>query len=176
MNKKFYVIAGVVALTMTGSAYAQDHGPDRGRMSMDRGMSMMDTDKNGTVEKSEFEAMIAKRFAETDSDGNGITFAEYSAKSASDRAARDEKRSERKAARDKKMAENAERHAERSAERLKKRFDNMDENSDGTVSAEEYNASGAKMFDRMDRNDDGILNDRRSRGKRGGRDHKPDQT
>ena len=153
MNRSIYIITGVLALTFTGVAMSQDADP-RGRM------AELDTDGNGTIEKSEFTAMFDKRYAETDTNGGGITFAEYEAKIASDRAEREARREERR-------AENSDERAERSAERTKKRFERLDADSDGTVSAEEYKTAGENMFDRMDRNDDGILNDRRGRGERG---------
>lgn len=182
MKKSIYVISSIIALSIAGVAISQDRG-HRGR-----DMSEMDTDGNGTVEKSEFTAMLDKRFAETDTDGGGITMDEYQAKSDADRAARDERRAEKRAEKAEKRAEKKEMRAERSEERskerdekmntrLKERFDGMDENGDGTVSAEEYKAAGDKMFDRMDRDNDGILNDRRGRNHRGDHrgDHKGDR-
>lgn len=170
MNKSIYVITGVLALSVSGIAMSQHRGPDRG-------MSEMDTDGNGTVEKSEFSAMLDKRYAETDTDGGGITLEEYQAKQDADRAARDARREEGRAERDERRAEkkaeratrSEERDAERAsrdAERTKKRFESMDADGDGRVSADEYKAAGDQMFDRMDRNDDGILNDRGERGRR----------
>lgn len=168
MNKKIYMIAGVIAFSITGAAIAQEMERERGQH---RGMSMMstmDTDGNGTIEKSEFEAMLTKRFSETDTNNDGITFEEYSNKAEADRAARAAKRSEMKEKRAQKKAEmadkRAERMGERMGERMKNRFDAMDADNDGVISGDEYNAAGQKMFDRMDRDDDGILNDRHRRG------------
>jgi Ca2+-binding EF-hand superfamily protein len=158
MKKSIYVVSGVIALTIAGVAVSQDRGHGRD-------MSEMDTDGNGTVEKSEFAAMYNKRFAETDGNGNGISLDEYKAKSDADRA---ERRAEKSAKKDEKRAERSKERAEKDAERLKERFGRLDENGDGTVTAEEYKAAGEKMFDRMDRDDDGILNDRR--GRRGDKD------
>lgn len=183
MKKSIYVVSSIIALSIAGVAISQDRGPGRG-------MSEMDTDDNGSVDKSEFAAMLDKRFAETDTNGGGITMDEYQAKSDADRAARAEsheaRREEKRAEKEEKRAEKKEMRAERSEERskerdekmnvrLKERFESMDENGDGTVSAEEYKAAGDKMFDRMDRDNDGILNDRRSRSHRGDRD-KGDRT
>lgn len=166
MKKSIYLITGVLALSVAGLAISQDRGPGRG-------MRQMDTDGNGNVEKAEFVAMFEKRFSETDTDNNGITFEEYSAKAEVDRAAwkarRAERRTEREATREERSAE----REAKMAERLQERFSRLDENRDGTVTAAEYAAAGDKMFDRMDRNDDGVLNDRRGRGepsRRGGRD------
>jgi hypothetical protein len=155
MKKTVYVITGVIALALTGTVLAQQGGPGRG-------MSAMDTDKNGTVEKSEFTAMFDRRYAETDQNNDGISFDEYQAKSAADREARNARREERR-------AENSESDAEKRAERLQKRFEGLDADIDGKVTAAEYKAAGERMFDRMDRNKDGILNDRRDRGNRGNR-------
>lgn len=171
MTKSIYIMTGVFALSIAGTALAQDR---------DRGMSMMDTDGNGTVEKSEFKAMFEKRFAETDKDGGGISFDEYKAKSIADRAEREarraENRAEREAKKEEKRAERAKnkgerdaKRVERDAERMQKRFESLDADGNGSVSSEEYNAAGDKMFDRMDRNGDGILNDRRDRGPRDGK-------
>lgn len=155
MKKTVYVITGVIALALTGTVLAQQGGPG-GRM------SEMDTDKNGTIEKSEFAAMFDRRYAETDQNNDGISFDEYKAKSDADRAARNARREERR-------SENAEGNAEKRAERLQKRFEGLDADNDGSVTAEEYKAAGERMFDRMDRNSDGILNDRRrGKGNRGG--------
>lgn len=173
MNKSIYVITGVLAMTLSGAAMSQE-GDQR------RGMSEMDTDGNGTVEKSEFAAMFDKRFAETDTNGGGITLEEYQAKQDADRAERDARREEGRAERDERRAErDAERaerseereaeRAERDAERTQRRFESMDADGNGTISADEYKAVGDRMFERMDRDGDGILNDRRSRGERGRR-------
>ncbi|MBT5072495.1 MAG: hypothetical protein HOJ34_11510 [Kordiimonadaceae bacterium] len=159
MNKSIYVITGVIALSISGAAMSQDRGQSRG-------MSAMDTDGNGTVEKSEFSAMFDKRFAETDTNGGGITLEEYLAKQAADRAARDERREAQRDEREERRAEQSEERAARDAERTKKRFDSMDADGNGSISADEYNAVGERMFDRMDRDSDGILNDRRGRGER----------
>lgn len=169
MRKSIYVITGVLALSVAGFAISQERGPGRG-------MSQMDTDGNGTVEKAEFKAMFEKRYAETDTNNDGITLEEYQVKAEADRAAWQERRAERRAEREAKKAEKEankeERSAEREAkmaERLQERFNRLDEDNDGKVTAEEYASAGNKMFERMDRNDDGILNDRRDRGERGRR-------
>ena len=47
----------------------------------------MDTDGNGTLEKAEFLAIFEKRFSETHTDNNGITFDEYTAKAEANLAA-----------------------------------------------------------------------------------------
>ncbi|MDG1707759.1 MAG: hypothetical protein P8H03_03310, partial [Emcibacteraceae bacterium] len=139
MRKSIYVVSGIIALTIAGVAVSQDRGRDRG-------MSEMDTDGNGTVEKSEFIAMFDKRYAETDSNGNGISIEEYKARSDADRAERAERRSERRAEKksekEEKRAERSEERAEKDAKRLQERFDRLDENSDGTVTADEYKAAG----------------------------------
>ncbi len=166
MNKTIYVITGVIALALSSTAFAQQGG-QRGRM------SSMDTDGNGTVEKSEFAAMIDKRFAETDKNNDGISMDEYQARIDADRAAREARRSERRAERETQRAENADERAAKRAERTKARFDGMDADNNGMISAEEYKASGERMFDRMDRNNDGILNDRRGRGNRDGNGRGP---
>lgn len=167
MKKTIYIISGIAALTIAGVAVSQN---------MDRGgfMARLDTDGNGTVEKSEFAAMYDKRYAETDTNGGGISLDEYKVKLQADREERDARREERRAEKKAKKEENSEERkanrAERNAERIEKRFASMDADGNGEVSAEEYKAAGDKMFDRMDRNDDGILNDRRrGRGDRDGR-------
>lgn len=160
MNKTIYVLTGVLAVSIAGTAMSQDRG----------GMRGMDTNENGTVEKSEFDAMMDKRFAETDTNGGGITLEEYQAKSAADAEAWRERREARRQEKDEKRAEREAERSERMAERLKSRFDRLDANEDGTVTAEEYKAATDKMFERMDRDGDGILNDRPRRSdRRGGR-------
>ncbi len=161
MYKSIFVVSSIAALTFGSSALAQQ-----------RGMSEMDTDGNGTIEKSEFTAMLEKRFAETDTNGGGISMEEYTAKAEADRAERQARREARRAEREENREEREAARAERNAERLKARFDRMDADGNGTISQEEYSAAGDAMFDRMDRNDDGILNDRRGRGERRGRDNR----
>lgn len=172
MRKSIYLLSGVLALTVAGVALSQDRMRGMGSDMHDR-MSEMDADGNGSVEKSEFMAMFDKRFSETDTDNNGITFEEYQAKSEADRLERramhDERRAERDAKRDEKRAEKSLEREAKAAEHLKSRFDRLDTDGNGTVTAEEYKAVGEKMFERMDRDKDGILNDRRGRGDR---DHK----
>ncbi len=166
MKKSIYVISGVIAMSAASIAMSQNAGP--------RGfMADADMDKNGTIEKSEFEAMYNKRYAETDQNGDGITFEEYESKVAADREAwrerRDEMRAQRQAEKEENREARAAERAERNAERTKRRFESLDADGNGTVSEEEYKMAGEKMFDRMDRNNDGILNDRRDRGDRRGR-------
>ncbi len=164
MYKSIYVVTSIAVLPIGSSAFAQDR---------DSWLGEGDTDGNGTVEKSEFVAMYEKRYAETDTDGGGISLEEYTARVEADRAERNARREARRAERAAEKEENREeretRRAERNAERTKSRFDRMDADGNGSISAEEYSAAGSSMFDRMDRNDDGILNDRRSRGERRGR-------
>lgn len=167
MKKTIYIFSGIAALTVAGVAVSQN---------MDRGgfMARIDTDGNGTIEKSEFAAMYDKRYGETDTNGDGISLDEYKVKLQADReernARREEMRAQRKAEKEENREERAANRDERNAERTEKRFASMDADGNGTVSAEEYKAAGDKMFDRMDRDDDGILNDRRrGRGDRGGR-------
>ena len=154
MNKKLYVITGVLALIISHAALSQDKGPGRD-------MSEMDKDGNSTVEKSEFAAMLNKGYGETDTNGGGISLEEYQAKQHADRAARSERRDADRAERHERRSE---RKAEREAERTKRRFESIDADGNGTISAEEYNAADDRMFERMDRDGDGILNDRRGRG------------
>ncbi|MCC3860647.1 EF-hand domain-containing protein [Pseudemcibacter aquimaris] len=166
MKKTIYVMTGVLAVSIAGVAMSQDRGMMRG----------MDTNENGTVEKSEFDAMMDKRFAETDANGGGITLEEYQAKAEADAAKWQEAREARRKEKEEKRAEKTEERSERMAERMKSRFERLDENGDGVVTAEEYKAAGDKMFERMDRDGDGILNDRHRREGRRGHDRKGDRT
>lgn len=164
MYKSIYLVTSLAALSIGSSAFAQER---------DSWLAEVDTDGNGTVEKSEFVAMYEKRFAETDTNGGGISLEEYTARVQADReernARREARRAERAAEREENREEREARRAERNAERTKSRFDRIDADGNGSISAEEYSAAGSSMFDRMDRNDDGILNDRRSRSERRGR-------
>lgn len=167
MKKTIYIFSGIAAFTIAGVAVSQNS--DRGNF-----VARLDTDGSGTVEKSEFVAMFDKRYAETDTNGDGISLDEYKAKMTADReernARREEMRAQKKAEKEENREERAANRAERMAERTEKRFASMDADGNGTVSADEYKTAGNKMFDRMDRNDDGILNDRRrGRGEKGGR-------
>ena len=161
MKKAIFIVSGIVAVSVAGIAMSQN--ADRKGM---RGgfMDGVDTDGNGTIEKSEFEAMLDQRYSATDTNGDGITLEEYEAKIAADREAWRAKREEMRAQREAEREAKREEMETKRAERTKKRFESMDADGNGTISAEEYKMAGDKMFDRMDRNDDGILNDRRGRG------------
>ena len=113
MNKAVYVLTGVIALTLSSTAFAQQGGQ------------------------------------------------------------REARRSEQRAERETRRTEKADERAAKRAERTKARFDGMDADNNGTISEDEYKASGERMFDRMDRNNDGILNDRRGRGNRDGNSRGP---
>ena len=96
-------------------------------------MDRLDANKDGNVEKSEFMASQAEKFAKLDAAGRGsIAKADFA--EAMEQAAK-----------------------ARRAERVERMFGRLDANSDGVVTREEYLAQGEKRFSRLDRDGNGTL-------------------
>jgi Ca2+-binding EF-hand superfamily protein len=109
-------------------------------------LTEMDADKDGTVTRAEIEAYEAARAAEIDADKDGtITVEEL-------------------------IAHREKMRQQHMAERLKA----MDQNGDGNVSVEEYEAAHAWRMARLDRNGDGKIEPDEMRFRhRGERHHHP---
>jgi hypothetical protein len=109
-------------------------------------LTQMDADKDGTVTRAEIDAHEAARAAEIDADKNGtITVDEL-------------------------IAHHEKMRQQHMAERLKA----MDQNGDGNVSLEEYEAAHTWRMARLDRNGDGKIEPDEMRFRhRGERHHHP---
>ncbi len=135
-------MASIVALSFSTVAFAEDKKHSK-RMSGGHHMmaKKMDTNKDGSVSREEFQAHQNKRFAGVDGNNDkSLTLEEF--------AAHAEKMKEER----KKAIEKAKQA------RMKKMFDALDANGDGKVSQAEFDAKGDRTFIRMDNNDDGVLN------------------
>lgn len=146
MANKVLITALVTGFAMTsgvGAAFAgshEGHGPGGHKNKM---LEMLDTNKDGSISKAEFEAKRSNEFSAADANNDGtVTPAELTA------------------FHEKKMEE-------RKAERQKRMFDRLDTNKDGKVSKEEFEAGG--KFERMDKNNDGKItaDEMQWKGKRG---------
>jgi Ca2+-binding EF-hand superfamily protein len=100
-------------------------------------MAWLDSDGDGTVSRSEFDAGGASRFTESDTDGDGQLSAEEL--EAAHERMREQMRSER---------------AGRHQDRVLARFD-ADDN--GLVSREEFDAARAGLFEQLDADGDGVV-------------------
>ncbi|MEM1364215.1 MAG: histidine kinase [Pseudomonadota bacterium] len=110
------------------------------------GLRAMDTDNSRSISLAEFEAAMASRFAEFDSNGDGTISSEELLAIVS---ASDDRRLERRAA----------------------RIRGLDANWDGQLTSAELQAASASAFERRDINNDGQLDrsDRRGSGRDGGK-------
>ena len=77
VTNKIYLIASILALSIGSNVLSQGRGAPP---------ASIDTNGNGTVEKSEFSAMHDQRFATMDLDANGISFDEFKAKEMADKS------------------------------------------------------------------------------------------
>jgi len=106
-------------------------------------LDLYDRNKDGAVDREEFDAVRAASFAATDTDGNGtLSLAEYTAEF---EGRLDQQRQRVRA------------DAERQA---RVRFASLDKDTDGRMTFAEYQLSGKRMFDRADSNGDGVVDAR----------------
>jgi Ca2+-binding EF-hand superfamily protein len=139
----------LTALALVGGfaavSLADDMGKHEGRHGhWDRMMlTEMDADKDGTVTSAEIKAHEAAQAAEIDADKNGTITAEEL------------------------IAHHEKMRQQHMAERLKA----MDQNGDGNVSVEEYEAAQTWRMARLDRNGDGKIEPDEMRHHRGERHH-----
>lgn len=132
------LVASVAAIG-TGAAIA--HGKDgdkhggKGRhheKMVERMFERMDTDKDGSISKAEFDAAKKARFTRADANGDGKISLEEMTTEAQERAAK---------------------HAER-------HFAKLDKDGDGAVTAEEMEEARpghGDMFAKLDKNEDGMI-------------------
>jgi Ca2+-binding EF-hand superfamily protein len=106
-------------------------------------LELYDANKDGVVDRAEFDAARAATFAATDTDGDGsLSQAEYTAEFTH---RLDQQRA--------KVRADAERQAG-------VRFGALDTDKDGRMTFAEYQASGKRMFTRADSNGDGVVDAR----------------
>jgi Ca2+-binding EF-hand superfamily protein len=142
------------ALTIAGGFAAVSLADDMGKHEGRHGhhgdwsrmmLTEMDADKDGTVTRAEIDAHEAARAAEIDADKNGTITAEEL------------------------IAHHEKMRQQRMAERLKA----MDQNGDGTVSLDEYEAAQTWRMARLDRNGDGKIEPDEMQFRHGGERHHP---
>jgi Ca2+-binding EF-hand superfamily protein len=125
------IAAPLILTALTTAAHAQGWGGQGGGM-----MARYDTDKDGKVSLTEYEAGRQMMFQRLDADGNGtLTFAELDAFA-------------------QKMGDDPR------AQMMLKRIDALkaaDANGDQAVSADEYKAAVDGEFKTLDKNGDGVL-------------------
>jgi Ca2+-binding EF-hand superfamily protein len=128
-NATLKILAAALAIT-AGAGVAEARGPGVGNGPFDFGM--MDADGSGEITVEDLDAMRANRFAEFDTDGDGlVSEAEFIA------------------------------HAEaRAAERAAEMFARLDADGDGTLSRDALEsrmggAPGERMLSRLDTDDSG---------------------
>ncbi|MEP4031927.1 EF-hand domain-containing protein [Roseibium polysiphoniae] len=115
------------------------HGRKGGRHQGRKFMERFDVNKDGVVNQAEVDEVVAKRFAEGDTDTSGaIDLAEF-------KAGFEEKTSRQRV----------------------RVFQHLDKDGDGTVTTEEFNDMTDRMFSRLDRDGNGELE--RMSGSRGGK-------
>lgn len=140
----------LAALTVVGGfaavSFADDMGKHEGRHGHWGRMMLteMDADKDGTVTRAEIEAHEAARAADIDADKNGTITA------------------------DELIAHHEKMRQQHMADRLKA----MDQNGDGNVSIEEYEAAQTWRMARLDRNGDGKIEPDEMRFHGGKRHHR----
>lgn len=142
-----------VTMALSTAAFAGDKKPihkrggDRHEM-----VKKMDTNKDGSISKQEFQAQHSAKFAGFDTNNDkSVSLEEFKAHMA-------KMQEERKKAMAAKRAARMKAKEAKQQERMKKAFEGFDANGDGRISEAEYTARGERTFIRMDRNDDGVVN------------------
>lgn len=126
-------LAALFAATMASGAFAERGPGGRGNMLLEM-FDTIDADKDGKVTEAELDAHRAAEFAAADANSDGmLNAAELT---------------------DQHLARMADRAADRSARLI----ENLDDNGDGNLSAEEMDERVRERgFARMDKNDDGAI-------------------
>lgn len=119
------VIANAVALAAPGER------PDRGAR-LEKMLERLDTDQSGTISFEEFSSRGDERFAKHDADEDGII-------------TQDERDAARAASSSRKQ-----KHRARMEELGQRRLQEIDTNSDGSISRAEHDAHQQTLFNRLD--------------------------
>ena len=150
MKKVAIFTLTATAILASAPAMARQHGGPR------PDFSQLDANGDGQITQAEVKAFGAVEFAKADADGDGsLTLEELTARAKVDRAKKMDKR----------------------AKRMLKR---LDSDGNGTIELAEMQEKhgGMRMFDRMDENEDGVISQEEfdaMKGKRRGRGkHKSD--
>ena len=141
VTNKIYLIASILALSIGSNVLSQGRGAPP---------ASIDTNGNGTVEKSEFSAMHDQRFATMDLDANGISFDEFKAKVMTDKS-------------------------RASTRAIQRNFNSYDIDRNGTISATEYTVAGSKRFDSMSQKNNRMKSNKRGRSKGSARNRGADK-
>ncbi|MEN5366801.1 hypothetical protein ABE571_10435 [Stenotrophomonas sp. TWI273] len=106
-------------------------------------LELYDRNKDGAVDRAEFDAVRAASFAATDTDGDGtLSLAEYTAEF------------------DGRLDHQRQRVRADAERQARVRFASLDKDADGHMTFAEYQLSGKRMFDRADSNGDGVVDAR----------------
>jgi len=117
-----------------------------------RMMKDADTDKDGRISRAEADAQRSKAFSELDEDGDGAVSRDLFVSRKTDKIM-------------KRMSR------DRIESRVGRHFDDIDQDSNKTLSWDEYNSRGQSRFDRNDRDNDGFISqgEGRRHGFKGGK-------
>lgn len=106
-------------------------------------LELYDRNKDGVVDRAEFDAARAAGFATTDTDGNGaLSLAEYTTEFEG------------------RLEQQRQRVRADAGRQARVRFASLDKDKDGRMTFAEYQLSGRRMFDRADSNGDGVVDAR----------------
>lgn len=143
-SNRFLLLAGVVGTLLTAAPLVQaESGP--GQVWQKQVWQKADTNQDGALDRSEFDAMRGAHFTRFDDDGNRIvTAAEIGAFIAARHAQNADGVGAAEASTQKKN------HGERMLKRL-------DTDGDGSITVAEWQASAEKRFARLDANSDGKI-------------------
>lgn len=137
--RTLFVLVGASGLLVIGHAAtlaAPGERPDRGAR-LEKMLERIDTDQSGSISFEEFASRGNERFTKRDADGDGIITQEERDAA---RAALSSKKQKRQA----RMEEMAER-----------RLQEIDTNSDGSISRAEHDAHQKTLFNRLDEDGSG---------------------
>lgn len=135
-SNRIMLLGGVIGLVLTAVSPVFAGG-GKGAMWLDA-----DTNKDGSIDRAEFDALRSTHFAAFDADSDGLLTAEEF------KAAHEKRRAEMKA----KMGKDGDgpRHGEGMLQRI-------DTSGDGRVTADEWQANSLQRFVRLDANGDGAV-------------------
>ena len=148
MKKVAIFTLTATAILASAPAMARQHGGPR------PDFSQLDANGDGQITQAEVKAFGAAEFAKADADGDGsLTLEELTARAKTDRVRKMDKRAKRELKRldsdGNGTIELAEMEEKQGGMRM---FDRMDENEDGVISQEEFDAKKGKRHRKEKRN------------------------